>query len=266
MLPAEHAIKAIKDSITATYAKKSMDIVNKNHAAVDAALEHLHRIDVPAEATSTTGYLPPVPDTAPDFVKDVTAAMMTERGETLPVSKIPADGSYPSGTTRFEKRNVSEIIAVWDEENCIQCGNCSFVCPHGVLRAKYYEPGVLDDAPAGFQSMPLDAAGLPDARYTLQVFAEDCTGCGLCVEACPVRPLGRPQRKAINLESVLDRTNERANVEFFQTIPHPQRTRVNFGSVRGTQFLEPLFEFSGACPGCGETPYLKLLTLSLIHI
>ena len=260
VLPAEHAIKAIKDSITATYAKKSMDIVNKNHAAVDAALEHLHRIDVPAEATSTTGYLPPVPDTAPDFVKDVTAAMMTERGETLPVSKIPADGSYPSGTTRFEKRNVSEIIAVWDEENCIQCGNCSFVCPHGVLRAKYYEPGVLDDAPASFQSMPLDAAGLPDARYTLQVFAEDCTGCGLCVEACPVRPLGRPQRKAINLESVLDRTNERANVEFFQTIPHPQRTRVNFGSVRGTQFLEPLFEFSGACPGCGETPYLKLLT------
>ncbi|MFZ2625034.1 MAG: pyruvate:ferredoxin (flavodoxin) oxidoreductase [Propionibacterium sp.] len=260
VLPEDQAIDRIKDSITKTYAKKSMEIVRKNHAAVDAAVEHLHRITVPADVTSTRDYALPVPDSAPAFVKDVTAAMMTERGESLPVSKIPADGSFPSGTTKFEKRNISESIAVWDPQACIQCGNCSFVCPHGVLRAKYYKPETLETAPEGFESMPLNAAGLPDERYTLQVFAEDCTGCGLCVEACPVHPIGQPQRKAINLETVLDRTKERSNVEFFQSIPHPARTRVNYGSVRGTQFLEPLFEFSGACPGCGETPYLKLLT------
>ncbi|CEG86522.1 Pyruvate synthase/Pyruvate-flavodoxin oxidoreductase [Propionibacterium freudenreichii] len=261
VLPEDHAIEAIKNSITKTYAKKSMEIVEKNHAAVDAALEHLHKIDVPAKVTSTEDYLPPVPSFAPDFVKDVTAAMMTEQGESLPVSKLPADGSFPPGTTQYEKRNVSEIIAVWDQDNCIQCGNCAFVCPHGVLRAKYYKPDVLDDAPKSFQAVPLNAAGLPDEMYTLQVFAEDCTGCGLCVEACPVHPIGGdPERKAINLDSVLDRTNERANVEFFQKIPEPPRTRVNYDAVRGAQFLQPLFEFSGACPGCGETPYLKLLT------
>ncbi|WP_091970306.1 pyruvate:ferredoxin (flavodoxin) oxidoreductase [Propionibacterium cyclohexanicum] len=260
VLPEDRAIDRIKESITTTYAKKSMEIVRKNHAAVDAALEHLHRIEVPAAVTSQRGYSQPVPEWAPDFVKDVTAAMMTEQGESLPVSKIPADGSFPSGTTKFEKRNISEIIAVWDAEACIQCGNCSFVCPHGVLRAKYYKPEALEGAPDSFESVPLNAAGLPNERYTLQVFAEDCTGCGLCVEACPVHPIGQPQRKAINLDSVLDRSKERANVEFFTSLPHPDRTRVNYGSVRGTQFLEPLFEFSGACPGCGETPYLKLLT------
>ncbi len=260
VLPSDVAIERIKTSITKTYSKKSMEIVRKNHAAVDSALADLHHIEVPDHVTSDHGYLKPVPDSAPEFVRTVTAKMLIDQGDDLPVSMLPVDGSYPSGTTRYEKRNVSDIIAVWDAENCIQCGNCSFVCPHGVLRAKHYPPERLEGAPASFESQPLDAAGLPDNRYTLQVYAEDCTGCGLCVEACPVTPVDNPGRKAINLAPVLDRTEQRANVEFFESIPRPRRSRVNFGTVRGVQFMPPLFEFSGACSGCGETPYLKLLT------
>ncbi|GAA2182355.1 pyruvate:ferredoxin (flavodoxin) oxidoreductase [Brooklawnia cerclae] len=260
VLERDVAIERIKEAITKTYSKKSMEIVRKNHVAVDEALAHLHHLDVPDEVTSDHGYLAPVPDSAPDFVKDVTATMLIDRGDLLPVSKVPVDGSYPSGTTKYEKRNISDIIAVWDPETCIQCGNCSFVCPHAVLRAKHYGEEYLDGAPEGFQSVALDATGLPSTRYTLQVYAEDCTGCGLCVEACPVSPIGQPQRKAINLAPVLERSKERANVEFFETLPRPKRSKVNYGSVRGVQFLTPLFEFSGACSGCGETPYLKLLT------
>jgi len=171
------------------------------------------------------------------------------------------DGTYPSGTTKYEKRNISDIIAVWDPDACIQCGNCAFVCPHAVLRAKYYPEAALEGAPESFQTAELNAAGLPGSRYTLQVYAEDCTGCGLCVEACPVKPIGSGAgRKAINLEPKLDRTAERENVRFFETIPVNRRSRVDFANVRGVQYLEPLFEFSGACTGCGETPYLKLLT------
>jgi pyruvate-ferredoxin/flavodoxin oxidoreductase len=187
--------------------------------------------------------------------------MMAGTGDAIPVSALPVDGTFPSGTTAYEKRRISDLVAGWDPDTCIQCGTCSFVCPHSVLRAKYYDESALSDAPEGFRSAPLNAAGLPDTRYTLQVYAEDCTGCGLCVEACPVHPVGRPERKAINLEpleEVLDR--ERENVGFFETLPVNDRARVDFGTVRGTQFLEPLFEFSGACAGCGETPYLKLLT------
>ncbi len=260
VLPRDEAIDAIKQSIVKTYSRKSEEIVRKNHLAVDNALEHLVHIEVPGEANSGLDYLQPVPDHAPEFVRNVTAKMLIDKGDDLPVSSLPVDGTYPSGTTKFEKRNISDIIAVWDKESCIQCGNCSFVCPHAVLRAKYYRPEYLENAPESFESIPLDAAGLPDTRYTLQVFAEDCTGCGLCVEACPVTPIGQPDRKAINLETVLDRSAQRENVEFYQSIPRPRRSRVNFGSVRGAQFLEPLFEFSGACSGCGETPYLKLLT------
>lgn len=260
VLPSDVAIERIKTSITKTYAKKSMEIVRKNHVAVDASVEHLHHLEIPDQVTSDHGYLAPVPDSAPDFVREVTAAMLVDKGDSLPVSRLPIDGSYPSGTTRYEKRNVSDIIAVWDPQTCIQCGNCSFVCPHAVLRAKHYASENLAGAPESFESMPLNAAGLPNSRYTLQVYAEDCTGCGLCVEACPVSPIGQPMRKAINLAPVLDRTKQRANVEFFESIPRPKRSRINYGSVRGVQFLAPLFEFSGACSGCGETPYLKLLT------
>lgn len=260
VMPREEAIEKVKAAITKTYARKSMAIVQKNHEAVDASLAHLHEVQVPTCATGQRDLIPPVPSDAPQFVREVTATMLVGRGDELPVSVLPVDGSYPSGTTRYEKRNISEIIAVWDNESCIQCGNCSFVCPHAVLRAKYYPSEVVENAPEGFLSQPLDAAGLPDTNYTLQVYAEDCTGCGLCVEACPVRPVGQPNRRAINLEPVLEREKEKEAVKFFETIPLNDRRNVDFGTVRGTQFLEPLFEFSGACSGCGETPYLKLLT------
>ena len=260
IMPREEAIEKVKAAITKTYARKSMAIVQKNHEAVDASLAHLHEVQVPASATGQRELIPPVPSDAPPFVREVTATMLAGRGDELPVSALPVDGAYPSGTTRYEKRNISEIIAVWDNEACIQCGNCSFVCPHAVLRAKYYPSEVAENAPDGFLSQPLDAAGLPETSYTLQVYAEDCTGCGLCVEACPVRPAGQPNRRAINLEPVLEREKEKEAVRFFETIPLNDRRNVDFGTVRGTQFLEPLFEFSGACAGCGETPYLKLLT------
>lgn len=260
IMPREEAIEKVKAAITKTYARKSMAIVQKNHEAVDASLAHLHEVQVPTSATGQRDLIPPVPSDAPPFVREVTATMLAGRGDELPVSALPVDGAYPSGTTRYEKRNISEIIAVWDNEACIQCGNCSFVCPHAVLRAKYYPSEVTENAPEGFLSQPLDAAGLPDTSYTLQVYAEDCTGCGLCVEACPVRPAGQPNRRAINLEPLLEREKEKEAVRFFETIPLNDRRNVDFGTVRGTQFLEPLFEFSGACAGCGETPYLKLLT------
>ncbi|MBN9105800.1 MAG: pyruvate:ferredoxin (flavodoxin) oxidoreductase [Propionibacteriaceae bacterium] len=262
VLPKSEAIAEVKRTIRKTYARKGADVVAKNEAAVDATVENLFRIAVPAAPVSEVGMIPPVPATAPEFVRDVTASMLLGTGDQLPVSALPVDGTYPSGTTKYEKRNISDIVAEWDPDACIQCGNCAFVCPHAVLRAKYYTESALDGAPDGFQSAPLNAAGFPGSRYTLQVYAEDCTGCGLCVEACPVKPLGSGgERKAINLAPLPEpRTKTKENVAFFETIPVNRRSRIDFANVRGTQFLEPLFEFSGACSGCGETPYLKLLT------
>ncbi len=261
VLPADEAIAAIKKSITKTYRRRGRDVVNRNHAAVDAAVTALHRVAVPGRVTASRGVPPVVPASAPEFVRTVTAAMMSGHGDSLPVSALPADGTYPSGTTAYEKRNISDEVAAWDPDLCIQCGNCSFVCPHSVIRSKFYDAARLDGAPDGFASAPLDARGLPDARYTLQVYVEDCTGCGLCVEACPVSAPGQPDRKAINLA---DReplvAPQRASIEFFESLPVNERSRVDFGTVRGTQFLQPLFEFSGACAGCGETPYLKVLS------
>jgi pyruvate-ferredoxin/flavodoxin oxidoreductase len=202
-----------------------------------------------------------VPAHAPEFVRAVTAEMMAGRGDNLPVSALPVDGTYPSGTTAYEKRNISDLVALWDPDLCIQCGNCSFVCPHSVIRSRYYDPSRLEGAPKGFRSAPLEAPGLPDSRYTLQVYVEDCTGCGLCVEACPAVAPGEPVRKAINLAQIEPMMPaERDSIAFFETIPASDRSRVDFGTVRGTQYLEPLFEFSGACAGCGETPYIKLLS------
>ena len=260
VLDPEVAIEKVKAAIRKTYARKGADVVARNEAAVDASVASLHRVPVPAAPVGDAERIPPVPAEAPEFVRTVTASMLAGTGDLLPVSALPVDGSYPSGTTKYEKRNISEIIAVWDPEACIQCGNCAFVCPHAVLRAKYYKDDALADAPPDFLSAPLNAAGFPGSRYTLQVYAEDCTGCGLCVEACPVKPIKTPDRRAINLAPVLERSTEKANVDFFETLPVNKRSRIDFATVRGTQFLEPLFEFSGACSGCGETPYLKLLT------
>jgi pyruvate-ferredoxin/flavodoxin oxidoreductase len=261
VLPPEQAIDRIKAAIVKTYGRRGAEVVERNQAAVDRALEGLHRVEVPAQATAVRGLPPVVPAHAPEFVRSVTAEMLAGRGDDLPVSALPVDGTYPSGTAAFEKRNISELVAVWDSDLCIQCGNCSFVCPHSVIRSRYYDQSRLEGAPEGFQSAPLDAVGLPDTRYTLQVYVEDCTGCELCVQACPVVAPGDPVRKAINLaprEPLV--AAERDNIAFFETLPLSDRSRMDFGTVRGTQFLEPLFEFSGACAGCGETPYLKLLS------
>jgi len=261
VLPRDAAIARIKEAIAKTYSKRGDEVVERNMAAVDQTLEGLHRIDVPDRVTATRELLPLVPAHAPEFVHAVTGEMMAGRGDDLPVSALPVDGTYPSGTTAYEKRNISELVALWDPDLCIQCGNCSFVCPHSVIRSRYYDPARLEGAPEGFRSAPLEAPGLPDSRYTLQVYVEDCTGCGLCVEACPAVAPGDPVRKAINLVQIEPMMPaERDNIAFFETIPASNRSRVDFGTVRGTQYLEPLFEFSGACAGCGETPYIKLLS------
>ena len=261
VLPRDEAITKIKTAIAKTYGRRGQEVVEKNQLAVDRTLEGLHQIEVPGQVTSTREMPAMVPADAPEFVRTVTAEMMAGRGDELPVSALPVDGTYPSGTTAYEKRNISELVADWDQDLCIQCGNCSFVCPHGVIRSTYYDESLLAGAPADFKSAPLDARGLPDTRFTLQVYVEDCTGCELCVQACPVAAPDNPERKAINLaarEPLV--AAERENIAFFETLPVADRSRVDFGTVRGTQFLKPLFEFSGACAGCGETPYVKLLS------
>ncbi len=261
VLPREEAIAKIKSAIAKTYGRRGAEVVARNHAAVDRTLEGLHRIEVPGMVTSVRELPAVVPAGAPEFVRTVTAAMMAGHGDDLPVSALPVDGTYPSGTAAYEKRNISELVAEWDPDLCIQCGNCSFVCPHSVIRSTYYDESLLAGAPADFRSAPLDARGLPDTRFTLQVYVEDCTGCELCVQACPVGAPEDPARKAINLaprEPLV--AAERDNIAFFETLPVADRSRVDFGTVRGTQFLQPLFEFSGACAGCGETPYVKLLS------
>ena len=202
-----------------------------------------------------------MPASASAFVQHVTAPMFAGRGDDIPVSLIPADGTFPSGTSAYEKRNIADSVPVWEEDICIQCGQCSFVCPHSVIRSRYYHEDMLAGAPATFKSAPVNARGYPEARFTLEFYVEDCTGCGLCVEACPVVSPREPGVRAINLADkapLLDA--ERANMAFFEKLPVNDRARVDFANVRGVQFLEPLFEFSGACAGCGETPYLKLLS------
>ena len=261
VLSGEEAIGKIKESIRKTYGKKGDEVVQKNFDAVDQTLAHLYRVEVPRQADSTIELPPVVPPEAPEFVQKVTAAMMAGKGDQLPVSALPVDGTYPSGTTRWEKRNIAAFVPVWEPDICIQCGNCSFVCPHSVIRGKFYPDALLASAPEGFQSAPINGRGFPDTRYTLQVYLEDCTGCGLCVEVCPARSLQQSGVKAINMkpkEAVL--AQGRQTVGFFERLPVNDRSQVDFSSVRGTQFLEPLFEFSGACAGCGETPYVRLLS------
>ena len=255
------ALERMKETIRSTYGRRGEKVVDANLSAVDRALEDLARVEIPPRATAVAVPPPVVPDDAPDFVRNVTAVMMAGHGDELPVSALPVDGTWPSGTAAYEKRNISDLVAEWDPDLCIQCGNCSFVCPHSVIRSKYFDAAALEQAPTGYPSAPLRARGLPDTVFSLQISVEDCTGCALCVEACPVGSPADPARKAINLawrEPLV--APGREHLAFFESLPVAERPRVDFGTVRGTQFLTPLFEFSGACAGCGETPYLKLLS------
>ena len=261
LLPRDEAIRHIKESVRKTYSRKGDEVVRQNYAAVDGTLVNLFEVRVPAGVTSTFDRPAIVPEDAPQFVREVTAKMMAGLGDEIPVSLLPVDGTFPSGTSAFEKRNVGDDVPVWASDLCIQCGQCGFVCPHSVIRARYYHEDRLDKAPPTFKSAAINVRGFPEVRFSLQFYVEDCTGCGLCIEACPAVDPRDTQRRAINLanKAALVET-ERTNIRFFESLPVNDRARVDFANVRGVQFLQPLFEFSGACAGCGETPYLKLLS------
>jgi pyruvate-ferredoxin/flavodoxin oxidoreductase len=261
ILPRDEAIQAIKDSIRHSYGKRGEAVVQKNFEAVDQSLANLHEVKVPAKVSSQFKRRLPVPEYAPEFVKNTLGKIISLDGDSLPVSAFPVDGTYPLSTTRWEKRNIALEVPEWASDLCIQCGKCVFVCPHAVIRAKLYEPKFLENAPATFKSMDGKWKEFPNTKYTIQVSPEDCTGCALCVEACPAKDKTQVGRKALNMvEQPPIREQESANWEHFLSLPEVDRTAVNIKQVKGTQLLEPLFEFSGACTGCGETPYIKLLT------
>jgi pyruvate-ferredoxin/flavodoxin oxidoreductase len=261
VLPADEAIEAIKNSIRVTYGKKGERIVQMNLDAVDNTLDNLFEIHVPDAVTSTTPLASLVPEAAPEFYRDVQTMMVKRQGDLIPVSALPVDGTYPSGTTQWEKRNLAQEIPVWDPEVCIQCGKCSFVCPHAVIRIKAYDGTVLENAPETFKATAARDRNWDGLQYTIQVAPEDCTACGLCVEVCPAKNKSAVGRKAINMEPQPPiREQERDNWNFFMEIPETDRGNINVGRIRQQQVQRPLFEFSGACAGCGETPYIKLAT------
>ena len=261
VLPREEAVEAIKDSIRRSYGKAGEEVVQKNFYAVDHALEHLHKVQVPDHVTSSVERPPVVSEDAPDFVKNVTARMLAQCGDQIPVSALPADGTYPVGTTQWEKRNITQEIPVWDENICIQCGKCVAVCPHTVIRTKVYDPECLKQAPAAFKAVDAKDRELAGLKYTIQVAPEDCTGCAICVDVCPVKNKSETRFKAINMMPQPPiKEQERKNWEFFLNLPEIDRQKVKHTTIRGIQSLEPLFEFSGACAGCGETPYIKIMT------
>jgi pyruvate-ferredoxin/flavodoxin oxidoreductase len=261
VLPREDAIAAIKYTIKKTYGRRGESVVQKNYAAVDAALDHLHEVKVPGAITALFDIRPPVPAAAPEFVQKVTARIVAGEGDDLPVSAMPIDGTFPTATAQWEKRNIALEIPVWDEELCIQCGKCVLVCPHSVIRAKVYDAQHLEGAPAGFKAVAARWKDMKDRKYTLQVAPEDCTGCTLCVEVCPAKSKSEVKHRAINMAPQPPiREAEAANWEFFLQIPDTDRSVVSMNQVKDVQLLQPLFEFSGACSGCGETPYIKLAT------
>ena len=261
ILPQAEAIQAIKNSIQKTYGRKGEDIVKKNFDGVDQTIEHLHEIKATDKATSTIKMPPTVSPDAPEFVRNVTAKIMANKGNSLPVSAMPIDGTWPLGTTQWEKRNIALEIPVWDPEVCIQCGKCSIACPHATIRAKVYDPALLDKAPETFKSAEAKGKEFAGLKWTIQVAPEDCTGCGACVQVCPAKNKQQPDRKAINMESQPPlREPERANYDFFLSIPDYDRGKLRVNTVKGSQLCRPLFEYSGACAGCGETPYVKLMT------
>ncbi|MGD2077590.1 MAG: pyruvate:ferredoxin (flavodoxin) oxidoreductase, partial [Chloroflexota bacterium] len=261
VLPTDEAIEAIKVAIKKTYGKRGEAVVQQNYKAVDMALAYLHEVTVPDKVTSDFERPPLVPAEAPEFVQNVTRQIIEGRGNELPVSALPVDGTYPTATTQWEKRNIAVEIPKWDEEICIQCGKCVFVCPHAVIRQKVYDAELLVDAPETFKSAPARYKEFKEQRFTLQVSPEDCTGCTLCVEVCPVKNKRQPKFKAINMVPQPPvREAESENWEFFLTLPEVDRTTIPLNQVKYNQLLRPLFEFSGACAGCGETPYIKLLS------
>ncbi len=260
VFPRDEAIGYIKHAIEKTYRAKGQEVIDKNFAAVDAALAHLHRVPVPGRATTERRRAPAVAPGAPDLVQRVTAMMLSNRGDLLPVSAFPVDGTWPLGTTRWEKRNLAVDIPVWDPNICIQCNKCAMVCPHAAVRVKVYDTARLEARPPTFKSVPYKGTEWKGDAYTVQVAPEDCTGCGLCVEVCPAKDKSNPRHKSLDLAPQAPvREAERVNYRFFLDLPDPPRERVAL-DVKGAQFLEPLFEYSGACAGCGETPYIKLMT------
>lgn len=263
VMPKEESISSIKNAIRKTYGRKGEAVVQKNFDAVDKTLENLSLLDYSHFPVGDKEIEPAISGNAPDFVQQVLAKIIAGEGDELPVSAFPADGTYPSATTRYEKRNIADQVPVWDANLCSQCGKCFFVCPHAAIRPKVYSNDLLVDAPDFFKhTAPVGKEFFKDIEsYTLQVAIEDCTGCNLCVEVCPIESKTQPGHKAINMQDVLPlKVTEKQNWDFFISLPDIDRTRVNRKSIKGSQLLEPLFEFSGACSGCGETPYLKLLT------
>jgi len=260
VLPREEAITQIKRAIEKTYSRKGEEVVRKNFAAVDSTLEHLHEVAIPATVTSTLRVGQHIPDEAPEFVRNVTRIMLENKGDLLPVSAFPVDGVWPTATARYEKRAVAQEVPVWDPSVCIQCNKCALVCPHAAIRSRFYPVECVAGAPEGFRSTEFRSRELPGNLFTIQVAPEDCTGCGLCVQVCPAKDKADPRHKAINMEPLLPiRDREVDNYKFFLDLPLPDRTQLGF-EVKATQFREPLFEYSGACAGCGETPYIKLIT------
>ena len=261
LLPVDQAVQAIKGAIRKTYGARGESIVRRNEAAVDGAIAALHEVQVPTAATSVLSRRPPVPENSPDFIKRVTSVMLAGYGDRLPVSALPVDGTFPTGTAQYEKRRIATSIPIWDPDICIQCGLCAFVCPHAAIRSKAYPSEALNGHPDGFKSVNWTGKDLTGHNVTIQVAPDDCTGCGVCVDVCPARSKEVARHKAINMEPAVEHAEvERAAFEYFLSLPDTDRSAVSREQIKASQLLQPLFEFSGACAGCGETPYLKLMT------
>jgi len=260
VLPEEQAVELIKKYTEKTYLRKGADVVQKNLDAIDLALNATHKVKI-GQADSIKHMLPPVPQTAPKFVRETLGEIIAQRGEKMPVSKLPLDGTFPTGTTQYEKRNIAEKIPVWEPSLCTQCGNCSLVCPHGVIRMKAYDPAILENAPSTFKSTDAKGKEVAGLKVTVQVAPEDCTGCGACINICPAIDRANPGRKAINFGPQIElRDTEKQNWDFFLSIPETDSKFLNLSIPKGIAMKQPLFEFSGACAGCGETPYIKLVS------